>query len=111
MGAAGILDLKAALYKEQQEAQLTKEDPAAAAARRSRRTAGIDLSKHARKNAGVEERDRYDREHIKVITPTLITPTQSNIASSDCASQLFLPIRVVPHQLILVAVDTSSSFG
>lgn len=66
------MDLKAALYKEQQEAQLTKEDPAAAAARRSRRTAGIDLSKHARKNAGVEERDRYDREQIKVITPTLI---------------------------------------
>jgi hypothetical protein len=66
VGAAGILDLKAALYKEQQEAQLAKEDPIAAAARKSRRTAGIDLSEHARKNAGVEERDCHDKEQIKV---------------------------------------------
>ncbi|KAK9916134.1 hypothetical protein WJX75_009035 [Coccomyxa subellipsoidea] len=65
VGAAGILDLKAALYKEQQEAQLAKEDPIAAAARKSRRTAGIDLSEHARKNAGVEERDCHDKEQIK----------------------------------------------
>ncbi|BDA44133.1 probable coiled-coil domain-containing protein 174 at N-terminal half [Coccomyxa sp. Obi] len=65
VGAAGVLDLKAALYKEQQEAQQAKEDPVAAAARKSRRSAGIDLSQHARKNAGVEERDRLDREQIK----------------------------------------------
>ena len=73
MGAAGILDLKAALYKEQQEAQMAKEDPIAAAARKSRRTAGIDLSQHAQKNAGVEERDRHDREQIKVM---YIPPSQ-----------------------------------
>lgn len=61
------MDLKAALYKEQQEAQHAKEDPVAAAARKSRRSAGIDLSQHARRNAGVEGRDRLDREQIKVV--------------------------------------------
>lgn len=39
----------------------------AAAARKSRRSAGIDLSQHAWKNTGVEERDRLDREQVKVI--------------------------------------------
>jgi hypothetical protein len=66
VGAAGVLDLKAELYRQQQEAQLAKEDPAAAAARQSRRTAGIDLSLHARRNSGVEQRDRRDREQTKV---------------------------------------------
>lgn len=66
VGAAGVLDLKAELYKQQLEAQHAKEDPAAAAARRTRRAAGIDLSLHAKRNAGVERRDQRDREQIKV---------------------------------------------
>ncbi|KAK9808859.1 hypothetical protein WJX72_005240 [[Myrmecia] bisecta] len=61
VSASSLVDLKAQLYKTQEEARLVKEgklDPES----RGRRTVGIDLSL---RNAGVEERDKRDKLHIK----------------------------------------------
>jgi hypothetical protein len=66
VGTAGVLDLKAALYRQQQQAQQAQADPSAAAERKSRKTAGVDVSLLVRRNTGVEARDQRDREQIKV---------------------------------------------
>lgn len=103
VGTRGVLDLKAALYKEQQEALLAREDPSAAAARKSRRTAGIDVSQIARKNAGVEERDRRDKEQIKAIDHFAPSCKPASMIYKSCTKcRLF-------H--CFSAVDTSRSLG
>ena len=65
MGAGGVLDIKAALYRQQQQAQQAQEDPSIAAERKSRKTAGVDVSLLVKKNAGVEARDQRDKEQIQ----------------------------------------------
>lgn len=66
VGAGGVLDIKAALYRQQQQAQQAQEDPSVAAERKSRKTAGVDVSLLVKRNAGVEARDQRDREQIQV---------------------------------------------
>ena len=66
VGPAGVLDIKAALYRQQQQAQQAQEDPSIAAERKSRKTAGVDVSLLVKKNAGVEARDQRDKEQIRV---------------------------------------------
>ena len=61
-----MLDMKAVLYKEQQEAERAQRDPVLAAERRSRRTVGLDVSKLKGRNQGVDQRNRRDMQHVKV---------------------------------------------
>ena len=58
--------MRAALYKEQQEAARARRDPVFAAERQSKRLIGIDVSKLKGKNQGVSQRNMRDMEHIKV---------------------------------------------
>lgn len=73
VGTTGVLDLKAALYRQQQAAQQAQADPATAAERKSRKIAGVDVSLLVRKNAGVDARDQRDREQLKVGAPSMLT--------------------------------------
>ena len=66
VGNRGMLDMKAVLYKEQQEAERAQRDPVLAAERRSRRTVGLDVSKLKSRNQGVDQRNRRDMQHVKV---------------------------------------------
>ena len=58
--------MRAALYKEQQEAERARRDPVFAAERQSKRLIGIDVSKLKGKNQGVSQRNMRDMEHVKV---------------------------------------------
>lgn len=66
VGTRGILDMKAVLYKEQQEAEQASRDPVFAAERQSRRTVGLDVSKLKGRNEGVDQRNMQDMQHVKV---------------------------------------------
>ncbi len=66
IGNRGMMDMRAALYKEQQEAERARRDPVFAAERQSKRLIGIDVSKLKGKNQGVNQRNMRDIEHIKV---------------------------------------------
>lgn len=61
-----MLDMKAVLYKEQQEAEKARRDPVFAAERQSRRLVGIDVSKLKGRNQGVDARNIRDMQHVKV---------------------------------------------
>lgn len=61
-----MLDMKAVLYKEQQEAEQASRDPVFAAERQSRRTIGLDVSKLRGRNQGVDHRNMRDMEQVKV---------------------------------------------
>ena len=86
VGTAGVLDLKAALYRQQQQAQQAQADPSVAAERKSRKTAGVDVSLLVRRTTGVEARDQHDREQIKVrlLTPVSIRSTCSSMPAYRC---------------------------
>ena len=72
MGNRGLLDMKAVLAKEQQEAEQASSDPVFAAERHSRRTIGLDVSKLKGRNQGVDQRNKRDMQHVKVwLSPPL----------------------------------------
>ena len=79
VGTRGILDMKAVLYKEQQEAEQASRDPVFAAERQSRRTVGLDVSKLKGRNQGVDQRNMQDMQHVKV---QLCTPLSHSLAAS-----------------------------
>ena len=64
MGAAGLLDLRATVYRAEEHARLVRAgelDPSDASGRRK---AGIDVS--ALRNRGVDERNQRDRAQLQV---------------------------------------------
>ncbi len=78
VGAGGVLDIKAALYRQQQQAHQAQEDPSIAAERKSRKTAGVDVSLLVRRNAGVEARDQRDRDQIQARRPQPCMPPSAS---------------------------------
>ena len=74
MGNRGILDMKAVLYKEQQEAEQASRDPVFAAERQSRRTVGLDISTLKGRNQGVDQRNTQDMQHVKVWLSSSLFP-------------------------------------
>ena len=66
MGTAGLVDLKASLYRQEEQARLAREGGLDPADTSGRRKAGIDVSAFTRRNAGVEARDKRDRAQLEV---------------------------------------------
>jgi hypothetical protein len=66
VGTAGLVDLKASLYRQEEQARLAREGGLDPADTSGRRKAGIDVSAFTRRNAGVEARDKRDRAQLEV---------------------------------------------
>ena len=62
------MDLKASLYRQEEQARLVREGVLDPADTTGRRKAGIDVSAFARRNAGVEARDKRDKAQLQVRT-------------------------------------------
>jgi len=65
VSASSIVDLKAQLYRSQEESRLRAEGVLGPNDSSSRRKIGVDLSRFNRKNEGVEERNRRDVEEVQ----------------------------------------------
>ncbi|KAK9834155.1 hypothetical protein WJX81_003482 [Elliptochloris bilobata] len=65
VGTAGLVDLQATLYRQEEQARLVREGVLDPADTSGRRKAGIDVSAFARRNAGVEARDKRDKAHLQ----------------------------------------------
>ncbi|CAL5218624.1 g325 [Coccomyxa viridis] len=85
VGNRGLLDMKAVLYKEQQEAEQASRDPVFAAERQSRRTVGLDVSKLKGRNQGVDQRNMQDMQHVKTAQDKL----DESRAALERKSQLY----------------------
>ena len=89
VGNRGLLDMKAVLYKEQQEAEQASRDPVFAAERQSRRTVGLDVSKLKGRNQGVDQRNMQDMQHVKVCLfspPLLAMVLSASVLHQDLES-------------------------
>lgn len=94
VGNRGMLDMKAVLAKEQQEAEQASRDPVFATERQSRRTIGLDVSKLKGRNQGVEQRNMQDMQHVKVcLLPCMPVPGNSQCHWDLSASALSHDIR------------------
>ena len=95
VGNRGMLDMKAVLYKEQQEAERAQRDPVIAAERRSRRTVGLDVSKLKGRNQGVDQRNTRDMQHVKVSQYCLRERLQKNTIYRICNAQRVSSLQTV----------------